>query len=50
MPFLSGVQNVVGLIILGIGMYEAWKLNRRLPLVITGPHALASSSAAMIGQ
>jgi hypothetical protein len=40
-PFLSGVQNVIGIVIIGIGMYEAWKLNRRLPLLITGPHALA---------
>jgi hypothetical protein len=49
-PFLAGLQNVIGLVIIGIGMYEAWKLNRRLPLVITGPHALASPGAATIGQ
>jgi len=47
-PFLAGLQNVIGIVIIGIGMYEAWKLNRRLPLVITGPHALASSGAAAI--
>ena len=45
-PFLAGIQNVIGIIIIGIGMYEAWKLNRRVPLVITGPHALASPRAA----
>jgi hypothetical protein len=49
-PFLAGLQNVIGIVIIGIGMYEAWKLNRRLPLVITGPHALASSGAAAIVQ
>ena len=47
-PFLAGIQNVIGIIIIGIGMYEAWKLNRRVPLVITGPHALAASRAAAI--
>ena len=49
-PFLSGLQNVIGIIIIGIGMYEAWKLNRHQPLVITGPHALASSAAVAIAQ
>jgi hypothetical protein len=50
LPFLAGIQNVIGLIIIGIGMYEAWKLNRRVPLVITGPHALASAGAAAAGH
>jgi hypothetical protein len=45
-PFLAGVQNIIGLVIIGIGMYQAWKLNRRMPLVITGPHTLAASPAA----
>jgi hypothetical protein len=46
LPFISGIQNVVGIIIIGIGVYEAWKLNRKVELVITGPHALASPAAA----
>ena len=37
-PFLAGIQNVIGIIIIGIGMYEAWKLNRRVPL---GDHGTA---------
>ncbi len=45
LPFLAGIQNVVGIIIIGIGMYEAWKLNRKVDVVITGPHALASHAA-----
>jgi hypothetical protein len=49
-PFLAGIQNVIGIIIIGIGMYEAWKLNKRVPLVITGPHALALAGPATIGQ
>src|SRR6266496_776104 len=35
MPFLAGAGNFMGWIIIGIALYEAWKLNRRLP--ITGP-------------
>jgi predicted cobalt transporter CbtA len=49
-PFLAGVQNIIGLVIIGIAMYQAWKLNRRVPLVITGPHALAASASATTGQ
>jgi hypothetical protein len=44
-PFLAGVQNLMGLVIIGIGMYEAWKLNKRVPLVISGPHAIAPAPA-----
>jgi hypothetical protein len=40
-PFLAGLQNIMGLVIIGIGLYEAWKLNKRQAMVITGPHALA---------
>jgi hypothetical protein len=45
-PFLVGFQNIIGLIIIGIGLYEAWKLNRREVLTITGPHAIAPRVAA----
>jgi hypothetical protein len=34
-PFLGGTRNVMGILIIGIGLYEAWKINRRVPL--SGP-------------
>ncbi len=37
LPFLGGFANILGLVIIGIGVYEAWKINRRVPLVIAGP-------------
>lgn len=42
-PFL-GVANghVLGLVIVGISLYEAWKLNRRRILAIGGPYPLAA--------
>jgi len=49
-PFLAGLQNIIGLVIIGIGMYQAWKINRRMPLIITGPHALTASAAVTAGQ
>lgn len=39
-PFLMGMENIIGLIILGIGIYEAWKLNKRVAITVTGPHPL----------
>jgi len=34
-PFLAGIDGIIGLIIVGIALYEAWKLNRRVP--VNGP-------------
>jgi hypothetical protein len=45
-PFLGGLDNVIGILIIGIGLYEAWKLNRRRELVITGPHTIAAAVAS----
>lgn len=48
-PFLAGFENIIGLVIIGIGLFEAWKLNRRTELTISGPHALATRPAEMMG-
>jgi hypothetical protein len=45
-PFLAGLENIMGLIIIGIGLYEAWKLNRRVSLEISGPHPVNAAPAA----
>jgi hypothetical protein len=39
-PFLSGASNIIGILIIGIALYEAWKLNKRIP--VTGPFQFAS--------
>ena len=36
-PFLSGVENLLGLVIIAFGLFEAWRLNRYQPLTIEGP-------------
>jgi hypothetical protein len=46
-PFLAGMQNIMGIIILGIGVYEAWKLNKKVPIEITGPHPVVRAAAAV---
>ena len=45
LPFLAGAENIIGLIIIGIGLYEAWKFNRKSNVSITGPHAIATPQA-----
>lgn len=44
-PFLilfeRGASGLLGLFIIGIGLYEAWKLNKRGPREIAGPFPIA---------
>jgi hypothetical protein len=42
-PFLAGFRNILGLFIIGLGLYEAWRLNRRPQLVLSGPHTLKAA-------
>lgn len=42
-PFLGGFENVIGIVIIGIGVYEAWKINKRQAFEITGPHRVGTA-------
>jgi hypothetical protein len=41
-PFLAGVQNVIGILIIGFALYEAWKVNAYTPLHIEGPFQIGA--------
>ena len=41
LPFLQGFENILGMLIIGFGVYQAWQMNRGIDLAITGPHPLA---------
>jgi hypothetical protein len=45
-PFLEGAQNIVGLLIIAFGLWEAWKINRRQNLAITGPYSMSAPPVA----
>lgn len=45
-PFLAGFQNVIGILIIGFALYEAWRRNRRVAFVITGPYALTGAGSS----
>jgi hypothetical protein len=39
-PFLQGTENLLGLVIIGIGLYEAWKFTRPIPIQVLGPFSM----------
>ena len=49
-PFLGGFENVIGILIIGFALWEAWKLNRRVPLAIEGPFRLAPAPPAAVAS
>lgn len=44
-PFLEGIKNFLGILIIGFGLWEAWKLNKRGELTINGPFSVAPAAA-----
>lgn len=45
-PFLAGMENIMGLIILAIGLWEAWKINRRVATPLLGPYPIQAPAAS----
>lgn len=44
LPFLAGIGNIIGLLIIGFALYEAWKLNKRPILAFTGPFQVGAAA------
>lgn len=44
-PVLMGFSNIIGLLIIGFALWEAWKLNKRTVVDFTGPYELAGGAA-----
>ena len=45
LPVWVNLDSPIGLIIVAIGLYEAWTINRRVPLAITGPYRIGPGGA-----
>jgi hypothetical protein len=43
-PFLAGFENIIGIVIIAIGLYEAWKINRKADRTVTGPFRVEDAS------
>lgn len=41
LPVVVGIESPIAFLIVGFGVYTAWKINRRAPLDISGPYRLA---------
>ena len=44
-PFLMGFQNIIGIVIIAIGLYEAWKINRKADRTVTGPFRIEDAAS-----
>lgn len=36
-PFLAGIENILGIVVIAVGLYEAWRINKRAILDVSGP-------------
>lgn len=43
-PVLGGFENIIGLLIIAFGLWEAWKINQRRTLAINGPFSVAPAA------
>jgi hypothetical protein len=46
-PFLGASENLIGLLIIAFGVWQAWQMNHRARLAVTGPHALGPAPAPL---
>ncbi len=45
-PFLAGLQNIIGIAIIGFAVYQAWSMNKRLTISFTGPYTVKAAAPA----
>lgn len=43
-PFLQGAGNIIGVLIISFGLWQAWKLNARTELAVDGPFRLDAAA------
>lgn len=43
-PFLMGFSNIIGLLILGFGLYQAWVMNRKTQIQVSGPYTVGRAA------
>ena len=45
-PVLAGFGNILGMLIIGFALWEAWRINRRAALEVSGPYRVAGDGGA----
>lgn len=38
LPFLAGVENIIGLAIIGFALWQAWSINKKVDFSVSGPY------------
>jgi hypothetical protein len=46
LPFVAGAENLIGILIIGVGLFEGWKLNKRDDPVFQGPYEMPARAPA----
>ncbi|MCP4658013.1 MAG: hypothetical protein GY856_21600 [bacterium] len=46
LPVVVGFQSILSLVIIGFGLFEAWKLNKRVPFEAAGPFRVGAGRAS----
>ena len=44
-PFLAGIENILGIVIIAFGLYEAWRHNKHAVLDVSGPFQVGRLAA-----
>jgi hypothetical protein len=42
-PVLAGFENIIGMVIIAFALFEAWRLNARVRLAVTGPYRVGAA-------
>ena len=45
-PFMAGFENIIGLLIIAFALYQAWVMNKRLRIEISGPYRVGPDAEA----
>jgi hypothetical protein len=48
LPIAVNLQSPIGLFIVGFALWEAWKLNRTVPIVVNGPYDVGHGDGASV--
>jgi len=46
-PIIIGTNNIIGLVIIGFALLQAWRLNKKLQLPISGPFQVSGSGPSV---
>lgn len=46
LPFLAGLGNIIGILIIGFALYQAWKMNKRSDIQFSGPYQVGAPRPA----